>query len=131
MNNWINLLYDIFDLCIIPLFGVLVAYVVKYINAKGNEIAANVDSELASKYIVMLTTTIADCVVATNQTYVEALKKEGKFDKEAQAKAFQMTYDAVMDILTDDAKEYLANFYGDLTLYLTKRIEAEVVANKK
>jgi hypothetical protein len=129
--DWMNLLYDIFDLCIIPLFGVLVAYVVKYINAKGNEIAANVDSELASKYIVMLTTTIADCVVATNQTYVEALKKEGKFDKEAQAKAFQMTYDAVMDILTDDAKEYLANFYGDLTLYLTKRIEAEVVANKK
>ena len=129
--DWMNLLYDIFDLCIIPLFGVLVAYVVKYINAKGNEIAANVDSELASKYIVMLTTTIADCVVATNQTYVEALKKEGKFDKDAQAKAFQMTYDAVMDILTDDAKEYLANFYGDLTLYLTERIEAEVVANKK
>ena len=129
--DWMNLLYDIFDLCIIPLFGVLVAYVVKYINAKGNEIAANVDSELASKYIVMLTTTIADCVVATNQTYVEALKKEGKFDKDAQAKAFQMTYDAVMDILTDDAKEYLANFYGDLTLYLTQRIEAEVVANKK
>lgn len=129
--DWMNLLYDIFDLCIIPLFGVLVAYVIKYINAKGNEIAANVDSELASKYIVMLTTTIADCVVATNQTYVEALKKEGKFDKDAQAKAFQMTYDAVMDILTDDAKEYLANFYGDLTLYLTKRIEAEVVANKK
>ena len=129
--DWMNLLYDIFDLCIIPLFGVLVAYVVKYINAKGNEIAANVDSELASKYIVMLTTTIADCVVATNQTYVEALKKEGKFDKDAQAKAFQMTYDAVIGILTDDAKEYLANFYGDLTLYLTKRIEAEVVANKK
>ena len=129
--DWMNLLYDIFDLCIIPLFGVLVAYAVKYINAKGNEIAANVDSELGSKYIVMLTTTIADCVVATNQTYVEALKKEGKFDKDAQAKAFQMTYDAVMDILTDDAKEYLANFYGDLTLYLTERIEAEVVANKK
>ena len=74
--DWMKLLYDIFNLCIIPLFGVLVAYVVKYINAKGNEIAANVDSELASKYIVMLTTTITDCVVATNQTYVEALKKD-------------------------------------------------------
>ena len=129
--DWMNLLYDIFDLCIVPLMGVLVVYLVQYIKAKGNEISANVDSELASKYILMLTTTISDCVVATNQTYVEALKKEGKFDKEAQLKAFQMTYDAVMDILTDDAKEYLANFYGDLTLYLTKRIEAEVVANKK
>ena len=129
--DWMNLLYDIFDLCIVPLMGVLVVYLVQYIKAKGNEISTNLDSELASKYIVMLTTTIADCVVATNQTYVESLKKEGKFDKDAQAKAFQMTYDAVMDILTDDAKEYLANFYGDLTLYLTKRIEAEVVANKK
>lgn len=129
--DWMKLLYDVFNLCIVPLVGVLTFYLVQYIKAKGNEIAANVDSELASKYIVMLTTTITDCVVATNQTYVEALKKEGKFDKEAQAKAFQMTYDAVMDILTDDAKEYLNNFYGDLSLYLSKRIEAEVVANKK
>lgn len=129
--NWMKLLYDVFNLCIVPLVGVLTFYLVQYIKAKGNEIAANVDSELASKYIVMLTTTITDCVVATNQTYVEALKKEGKFDKEAQYKAFQMTYNAVMDILTEDAKEYLNNFYGDLSLYLSKRIEAEVVANKK
>ena len=131
MNNWMNLLYEILDLCIVPLLGILVAYFVKYVKAKGQEIATQVDNELASKYIVMLTTTITDCVVATNQTYVEALKKEGKFDKEAQYKAFQMTYNAVMDILTEDAKEYLNNFYGDLSLYLSKRIEAEVVANKK
>ena len=129
--DWMKLLYDVFNLCIVPLMGVLAFYLVQYIKAKGNEIAANVDSELASKYILMLTTTITDCVVATNQTYVEALKKEGKFDKEAQYKAFQMTYNAVMDILTEDAKEYLNNFYGDLSLYLSKRIEAEVVANKK
>ena len=129
--DWTKLLYDILNLCVVPLMGVLAFYLVQYIKAKGNEIAANVDSELASKYILMLTTTITDCVVATNQTYVEALKKEGKFDKEAQYKAFQMTYNAVMDILTEDAKEYLNNFYGDLSLYLSKRIEAEVVANKK
>ena len=129
--DWMKLLYDVFNLCIVPLVGVLTFYLVQYIKAKGNEIAANVDSELASKYIVMLTTTITDCVVATNQTYVEALKKEGKFDKEAQYKAFQMTYNAIMDILTEDAKEYLNNLYGDLSLYLSKRIEAEVVANKK
>ena len=126
-----KLLYDVFNLCIVPLMGVLAFYLVQYIKAKGNEIAANVDSELASKYILMLTTTITDCVVATNQTYVEALKKEGKFDKEAQNKAFQMTYNAIMDILTEDAKEYLNSLYGDLSLYLSKRIEAEVVANKK
>lgn len=128
--DWMNLLYDILDLCIVPLFGVLVAYLVKYINAKGQAIATQVDSELAAKYITMLTTTITDCVIATNQTYVNALKAEGKFDKEAQQKAFTMTYNAVMDILTEDAKEYLATVYGDLSLYLIKRIESEVSSNK-
>ena len=128
--DWMNLLYDILDLCIVPLFGVLVAYLVKYINAKGQAIATQVDSELAAKYITMLTTTITDCVIATNQTYVNTLKAEGKFDKEAQQKAFTMTYNAVMDILTEDAKEYLATVYGDLSLYLIKRIESEVSNNK-
>ena len=128
--DWMNLLYDILDLCIVPLMGILVAYLVKYINAKGQAIATQVDSELAAKYITMLTTTITDCVIATNQTYVNALKAEGKFDKEAQQKAFTMTYNAVMDILTEDAKEYLATVYGDLSLYLIKRIESEVSSNK-
>lgn len=129
--DWMNLLYDILKICVVPMLGILTTYVIKYINAKGQEISTAVDSELASKYILMLTTTITDCVVATNQTFVDALKEAGKFDKEAQEKAFQMTYDAVMNILTDDAKEYLNSFYGDLSLYLAKRIEAEVVANKK
>lgn len=129
--DWMNLLYDIFDLCIVPLMGVLTFYLVQYIKAKGKEISTTVDSETASKYILMLTTTISDCVVATNQTFVDTLKAAGKFDKEAQDQAFQMTYNAVMDILTEDAKEYLNSFYGDLSLYLSKRIEAEVVANKK
>lgn len=129
--DWMNLLYDIFDLCVVPLMGVLTFYLVQYIKAKGKEISTTVDSETASKYILMLTTTISDCVVATNQTFVDTLKAAGKFDKEAQDQAFQMTYNAVMDILTEDAKEYLNSFYGDLSLYLSKRIEAEVVANKK
>ena len=128
--EWMNLLYDILDLCIVPLMGVLVAYFVKYVNAKSNEISNKVDSELAAKYITMLTTTITDCVIATNQTYVNTLKAEGRFDKEAQQKAFTMTYNAVMDILTEDAKEYLATVYGDLSLYLIKRIESEVSSNK-
>ena len=34
-----------------------------------------VDSDTADKYIAMLTDTITNCVVATNQTYVDALKE--------------------------------------------------------
>ena len=39
----------------------------------------------------MLNETITKCVIATTQTYVETLKKEGKFDKTAQETAFSKT----------------------------------------
>ena len=69
-------------------------------------------------------------VIATNQTYVESLKKQGKFDAEAQKVAFNQTYEAVMCILSEEAKEYLNEAVGDLNLYITQKIEAEVQLNK-
>jgi hypothetical protein len=78
----------------------------------------------------MLSDTVAECVIATNQTYVEALKKDNCFTEEAQKEAFQKTYTAVMGILADDAKEYLTAIYGDLTTLITNKIEAEVNLQK-
>ena len=124
------MLYQIFELCVIPLLGVLTMYLVQFIRKKSQEITDKTDSELADKYIRMLTDTITTCVIATNQTYVESLKKQGKFDAEAQKEAFKLTYNAVMAVLTDEAKHYLAAIYGDLTAYITTRIEAEVNVRK-
>jgi C4-dicarboxylate transporter len=128
--EWLPLLYEILQVCVIPLLGVLTAYIVKFINAKSAEIQHNVDNDMADKYIAMVTDTISACVIATNQTYVEALKKQNAFTAEAQKEAFQLTYNAVMAILTDDAKEYLAEIYGDVAAYITNKIEAEVNISK-
>ena len=70
--------------------------------------------------------TVRTCVVATNQTYVNALKEQGKFDLEAQKEAFKKTYEAVMAILSEDAVKYLTEYYGDFTSQLTELIECEV-----
>ena len=128
--EWLPLLYEILQVCVIPLLGVLTAYVVKFINMKSVEIQANVDNDMADKYIAMVADTVSACVIATNQTYVEALKKENAFTAEAQKEAFQLTYNAVMAILTDEAKEYLAEIYGDVAAYITNKIEAEVNISK-
>ena len=128
--EWLTLLYEILDVCIIPLLGILTAYIVKFINIKSKEIQSNVDSDTADKYIAMLADTITACVMATNQTYVEALKKKNAFTVEAQKEAFNLTYNAVMAVLTEDAKHYLAETYGDLTAYITTKIEAEVNISK-
>lgn len=128
--DWMIILYQIFDLCIVPLLGILTMYLVQFIRMKSQEIADKTESELADKYIQMLTDTITACVIATNQTYVDALKKQGKFDREAQKYAFDLTFNAVMAVLSDEAKHYLASVYGDLTAYITTRIEAEVNVSK-
>lgn len=128
--EWLSLAYEILQVCVIPLLGVLTAYVIKFINFKSLEIQNQVDNDLADKYIAMIADTISACVMATNQTYVEVLKKQNAFTAEAQKEAFNLTYNAVMAILTDDAKDYLAEIYGDVSAYITNKIEAEVNINK-
>lgn len=128
--NWTELLVDIFEVCIIPLLGVLTAFFVKWVNTKSAEIKTNINDATLSKYMDMLAQTISDCVIATNQTYVESLKAQGKFDLNAQKEAFNLTKDAVMTILSAEAQEYLSTAVGDLNAYITKKIEAEVNLNK-
>ena len=125
-----TLLTQIMEVVVIPLLGILTAYVVKIVNAKLEEVSANRKNELEKKYIDMLNDTISDCVIATTQTYVESLKKQGSFDAEAQKEAFNQTYNSVMDILSEEAKKYLNEAIGDLNLYITQKIEAEVKINK-
>jgi hypothetical protein len=128
--EWLELLYKLVEVCLIPLLGILTAYAVKFIKIKGDEIAVKLNNEKANKYIALVSQTITDCVIATNQTYVEALKKDNAFSADAQKAAFQMTYDAVMAVLTDDAKDYIVAIYGDLSAYIATKIEAEVNLNK-
>lgn len=128
--QWTTIFAQIFEVCLIPLLGVLTTYLIKFIKIKAAEIADKTNNDMAKKYIEMLGDTITNCVIATNQTYVEALKKQGKFDEAAQKIAFEKTYQAVLDTLSDEAKVYLANIYGDLNALLTNRIEAEVNKEK-
>lgn len=128
--DWLEILYKVFELCLLPLLAYGTTQFIKWLNAKESEINNKLDNETAEKYISMVAQTITDCVIATNQTYVESLKKQGAFDAEAQKIAFQKTYEAVMAVLSDDAKEYLTALYGDATAYLTARIEAEVNLQK-
>lgn len=126
-----ELLTQIFQVCIIPLLGILTKFLIDFLLAKRDEAKANTDSVIAEKYIDMIYTTVSDCVIATNQTYVNSLKAAGTFDEVAQKEAFNKTLAAVLAILGDDAKEYIAQATGDVNTYLTQLIESEVNKNRK
>lgn len=125
-----DLVTQIFQVCLIPLLGVLTAYAVSYLKAKQQELTSKTENVTLNKYLYMLFDTVNTCVVATNQTYVDALKAEGKFDEEAQKNAFEKTYNAVLTILSNEAKTYITSTFGDLEQYLIKLIEESVKDNK-
>ena len=126
----LEIVIQIIQVCVIPLLGILTKYLVDYLTAKRNEINSKIDNETAQKYTNMIYQTVVDCVIATNQTYVDSLKKSGSFDEAAQKEAFNRTMNAIMTILSDDAKEYITEATGDLNTYLTQLIEAEVNKRK-
>lgn len=120
----------IFECILFPLISAGVAYLIYFLNAKTKELKSKTENEVAQKYLDMLNNTITSCVIATSQTYVESLKKQGKFDKAAQEEAFKRSYENVMKLLTDEGKEYIENLVGDIQTYIYNQIEAEVSVNK-
>lgn len=128
--DWLNILQQIFELCIIPLLAIITRSLVIYISTKKDELKNKTDNELAKKYLDLLNDTIANCVIATNQTYVEALKKGNAFTADAQKAAFEKTYQAVIATLSEEAQKYLPEVVGDLQTYITQKIEASVNQNK-
>lgn len=125
-----DIVIQIIEVCIIPLLGILTKYLVDFLTAKRDELNSKTDNEIAKKYTDMVYQTVVDCVIATNQTYVDSLKKSGSFDEAAQKEAFNRTMSAVLAILGDDAKDYISQATGDLNTYLTQLIESEVNKHK-
>lgn len=121
---------QIVQVCLIPLLGILTKYLVDFLSAKRDELKDKNKNETAQKYTDMIYDTVVKCVLATNQTYVDALKKDGAFTKENQEEAFARTMKAVLAVLNQDAKNYIIETTGDLRTYLTQLIEAEVHVQK-
>ena len=129
-DSFINYMVPVVGTALGTLLSALFAYLIVYINKKKQALLESSNNEIEKKYIEKISKTITDCVIATNQTFVETLKKENAFTKEAQEEAFQKTITNVMSILNEDCIEYLESITSDITVYLRNKIEAEVNKNK-
>ena len=128
--DWMAIAEQLINVCIIPLLGMLTKFLIDFLVAKKEEAKTKVKNETLQKYIELLNETVVDCVNATHQTYVAALKKENAFSEANQKEALQMTYENILTILSNDAKEYLQEAFGDLEVYIKNKIEAKVKESK-
>ena len=129
--DWMNILNQVFQTLLPVVLLALSTTIIYYTGVAIKAGKVKSKNDLVDKYLSMLEITITNAVLATTQTYVDAMKTQNAFDEEAQKKAFSMTYEAVMKVLTDEAKVYLEAAVGDLNTYITNQIEATVKMTKE
>jgi hypothetical protein len=122
----ITMIAEACQIPVVPLLAFMGAYVVLFLKGKALNNDKLTNNELANQALNTLENLVTHCVIATNQTYVEKMKKNGSFDETAQRLAFDTTYNAVMSNLTEDTKKQLATITTDLNKFVTELIESKV-----
>lgn len=121
-------LKDILITCIsIILTGLaswLTTFLVSLINTKIK------DAKMA-KWLCQITEIILNSVKTVTQTFVDTLKKDGKFDKESQEEAMKRCLELIQSQLTDDAKKFIQDNFGDIKTWLKAQIESIIYSLKR
>ena len=69
---------------------------------------------------------IFDAVQTVQQTFVDEMKKAGKFDAEAAKQAKDKAMAIVKSQLTEELRKYITDNFGDMEEWLMNQIEAVV-----
>ena len=115
---------------LIPLLITIITICICTITSK---IAKNAAESAPSKYseiIYGLENIVNKAVITTNQTFVNELKKQGKFDKEAMEEAYRRTYESIIASLSQSFLEYIDEETVDIDVLLKNMIETSVNWNK-
>ena len=121
--EWMKIIEDVILLVLVPLFGIGIRALVLFLKEKTAEISDRGLAEMLDRYIAYGEDVINSVVKYVAQTYVDALKAQGAFDKEAQEIAFARAKEAILKLLNEDAKEAIASVYGDIDEWIKTRIE--------
>ena len=124
MGEITSILLSALGVLVTGLVSFAVAKLTKYFDEK-------IENEKAQKFMYVLTDLVADCVQETYQTYVEALKEAGKFDKEAQKEALNRCVNKIKSQMAPALITYVTTNFGDLTEYLISLIESRIYMLKK
>ena len=120
----INIISVVVTSIVFPLISIAGAKLIQFINSK-------IKNNKAADLLTTATTIVINAVRSVFQTYVEALKKEGSFNKDAQIIALNKAKDIALTQMTDEVKNYLVTTYGSLDSWLDINIEATINILKK
>ena len=113
--------------CVIPILALNAERIIK---TKQQEISNRIVNDHLKDAFNVAVNIIEDVTMETTGTYVDALKKAGKFDKEAQQIALKMSVDKAKHLISTDGVEAINTFVGDLDTFIVTKIESFIRSNK-
>ena len=116
---------------LIPLLVTIITICICIITSKVAKDAARLAPSKYSEIIYGLENIVSKAVITTNQTFVNELKKQGKFDKEAMQEAYRRTYESIIASLSQSFFEYIDEEAVDIDALLKNMIETSVNWNKE
>ena len=120
MNEIIlNIISVVVTAVVLPLISYAGARLIAWLNAK-------IKDENAKQQLTTATNIVTNAVRSVFQTYVEALKKNGTFDKESQKVALIKAKDDTLAQMNDEIKDYITKNYGDLETWIATQIESTI-----
>lgn len=128
--NTKELIQQVLYIFVIAILPLLTKYIVTYLNVKVKENINKIDNDKLEQYVEAAIDAISMAVLTVNQTYVDELKRAGKFTKEAQETAKKMAIAKAKKLITNNSKVAIETLYNDFNEYISNSIEAMVRENK-
>ena len=120
MNEMLfNIISVVVSAIVLPLISIGGTQLIKLINSK-------IKNQEASKLLSDATSIVLNAVRTVTQTYVDTLKANGSFNKDAQLVALNKAKDIALSQMSSDVKDFINANFGDVQLWITNQIEASI-----
>lgn len=123
MKDYLSVIEPIMYTVITVLLPVILAVVRDYLIEKNNELSNEISNDWIKQYYYMATDMVDEVVQSVSQTYVDTLKKNGTFTKEAQEEAKNIAIATLKTLIVGDIKDAVEKLYGDFNTWLDVEIE--------
>ena len=128
------MLYDVLQcivvIALISLASIAINTFNKFINTIIEKNEVNIETTFVDKMMDSFKSTVTQAIIATNQTYVNSLKKAGKFDSDAMKEAMRRTVDYCKVMLADDVLTYIETNYNNVDQLIEVVAETIIGASK-
>lgn len=115
-------------------WGIMGPAILALLTWVGNSVKGWLKNKIkTSKYNTFLGTIndiVFNAIYCVSQTYVDDLKKDGKFDKEAQQIAKEKAYAIICTQLTPQLQKFIQENFVDVKEFIMNLIEAKICISK-